>query len=93
MREIGSWRGHENSGRFVGSRPREEEADKLFSVAVVTLVNATLSGAGVTARYQRCAFCVQVPFTSQNAVSRQLPVRDLRSSCMCVNGRFHSACK
>jgi hypothetical protein len=26
--EIGSWKGHENSGRFVGSRPREEEADK-----------------------------------------------------------------
>lgn len=28
LSEIGSWRGHENSGRFVGSRPREEEADK-----------------------------------------------------------------
>jgi hypothetical protein len=28
LSEIGSWRRHENSGRFVGSRPREEEADK-----------------------------------------------------------------
>lgn len=27
LSEIGSWRRHENSGGFVGSRPREEEAD------------------------------------------------------------------
>src|SRR5262249_40862060 len=26
--EIGSWRRRENSGRFTGSRPRDEDADK-----------------------------------------------------------------
>jgi hypothetical protein len=28
LSEIESWRRHENSARFVGSRPPEEEADK-----------------------------------------------------------------
>jgi len=36
LREIGSWRGHENSARFVGSRQREEGADKPISVVADT---------------------------------------------------------
>lgn len=32
LSEIGSWRMHENSGRFVGSRPRQEEADEPISL-------------------------------------------------------------
>jgi len=32
LSEIGSWRRHENSVRFVGSRPREEGPTRHFSV-------------------------------------------------------------
>jgi len=43
--EIGSWREHENSGRFVGSRPRERRGGYgPFSVAAVTLANTGDSG-------------------------------------------------
>jgi hypothetical protein len=48
--EIGSRRRHENSGRFVGSKPREEEADSPFSV-----VADTCKYYGLIVSYQR--FC------------------------------------
>jgi len=38
---IGSWRRHENSGRFVGSRPRKKAADWTIVGLWRTLVNTT----------------------------------------------------
>jgi hypothetical protein len=39
LSEIGSWRRREHSGRFVGSRPREERAVSQISVVADTKVN------------------------------------------------------
>jgi hypothetical protein len=36
LSEIGSWRRRENGVTFVGSRPREEKANKPFSVVADT---------------------------------------------------------
>jgi len=79
VRGIGSWRRHEDSVRFAGSRPRAEEANMPPPVIADTLVNASPLAVTVTTQQVRI-YSLRNAITGSTRDARRAGTKEARTA-------------